>query len=147
MNVYVVTETTGSYSQTGYDAIAAFATREAATEFATNMKALPGFIGESGGGSDASYDVVELPVWDSAPERVLRWWMWEMLGPDKTYDRKAYRVETYLPAGWTADLRVKVEPSNSPGWASLEIVAATEAEALAAYAKEVAAWEEMAAVQ
>lgn len=129
MKVHVVTEETGQYEDAYNDVRAVFATREAAEKYVANMAALPGIDKEYSSGREVTYEIEELEVWDDAPERVMRWCIWDYVpAPDwikSKQARRPYRVETYYPEGYRQDLFSKIERR------ALEVRAASEEECLA----------------
>lgn len=137
MIVFVVTEETGEYSQTNWCVKAVFATRDAAETYASNMEALPGIPGEYAPGREARYEIEEIEVWSEAPELVMRYHIFEYVGPDRPMrSRPPYRTEEFYPAGFTGDLVSTIEWSeNSPGWGEIHVTAPTEELCVAEYAR------------
>lgn len=139
MSVFVVTEETGEYSQTNWCVKAAFATHEAAEAYVAGMESLPGIAGEYAPGREARYAIEEIDVWDSAPERVMRFHIFEYVRPGSESDprvRPPYRTEEFYPVGYTDDLVSTNEWADDPrsaGWRTVHVTAATEEACIAEY--------------
>ena len=139
--VYVVTEHTGAYSQQGFETKAVFTTRAAADRYAEDMASLPGIPGEYGPGRENGYEVVEMPVWDSATERVLRYHIYEYAGPERSERTRApYRTEEFYPEGWNGDIRSGIDEGDTPGWCTIAVTAATAEECVSEYRRLLAEW-------
>lgn len=140
VKVYVVTEETGSYEQTSWRVMGVFTTRQVAEEYVANMTALPGIVAEYSPGRENAYTVDEQEVWTDAPERVMRWHLWKIVGPYTEDRERPSRTETYYPVGYRQDLRAELQVSESPQWCNIYVTAASEAECMAEYRRLLAGW-------
>ena len=141
MPIYIVTETTGEYSQTNWCVKAVFDNREAAERYVAGMASLPGITGEYAPGREVDYDIEEVEVWDDAPERVMRYHISEIVGPDTDpRARPPYRTEEFYPRGYTDDLTSAIDTDGTPGWCTIRVTAVREEVCVSEYRRLLEEW-------
>ena len=144
MRVWVVTQESGDYDQSYKEVCAAFTSEAFAQGYATALEQRPGFPSESSPGSEYTYDVVEVDVWDTpASAPVVTFCLYAIVKRTGRVPRgRIYRQVEVVPVGTEGNLwKTVVTPEErEPEEASVYVVAPTEEAAKAAYQQAVAAW-------